>query len=168
MAGRIWGGNLLGHRFEFSIEPLPEPAEFWLVERMEHTGGWKRVARFDDGPPAEKAPLAITPPARLRCTRRVDGRIAKNGVEWTAEHPDAAERYEQLRLRAEVEEQIEEWRAEREADQEPGDQYAERIIDAMFNGELDDLDPDAIRAAEGLADALRPGLLEQWSAAKEA
>lgn len=78
------------------------PPVTWAVERMTHRGGWETVATWEDGPPEPKTPYSVRPPSKIRCVRRRRGRIDKDGVEWTVEHPDAAERYERLRLLDEI------------------------------------------------------------------
>lgn len=125
------------------------PPIYWTVEKMTHRGGWERVARFEDEAPEPKPEDSIDPPARLRCVRRREGRIDAGGLEWTVEHPAAAERYRRLRARDRLVEGIQELG---EADAGAARRFYglyERLVD-----ERGELGPENLEFLAGVVDEL--------------
>lgn len=109
---------------------------------MTHRGGWEVVERVDERP-EEPAPDEL-PPGRWRCARRRDGRIDRDGVEWTVETADAADAYRRTRYVERGEEWLAWRRQGREATAgEGGDdgsratELAEEALRRYVDGEVD-------------------------------
>lgn len=117
----------------------PDVSVQYEIQRMDHNGGWQSiegVGPFDEPPEKPAAPRW----GRYRCIKRVDGHYHSD--EWTLITEGATEKYKRKREREKQLDRIKDLQDEIQAQQESGDDeddFADRILEAAVNGDLDNL-----------------------------